>query len=175
MSLDSSRPVVYIIYIQLCGLTNYRVVDIIIVPSLVIMGRVPRSYVPPLKIIISINGTDRHLNSVREFFQNCFYKQYLRGIIILKDSRRYHEMSVNKKDLFDLIEQLPDSAQRSAYDYLNFLVHDHEEKLDWEQLSRLAPDSVPLSEEEKQQLNSKEGFITGEEVKREFNLQIDLP
>jgi arylamine N-acetyltransferase len=84
-------------------------------------------------------------------------------------------MSVNKKDLFDLIEQLPDSAQRSAYDYLNFLVHDHEEKLDWEQLSRLAPDSVPLSEEEKQQLNSKEGFITGEEVKREFNLQIDLP
>jgi len=84
-------------------------------------------------------------------------------------------MSINKKDLIDLIEQLPDSAQRSAYDYLNFLVYDNVTRPDWDEIARIEPDTIPLSEEEQRQLGSKEGFITGEEAKREFNLQIDLP
>ncbi len=36
-------------------------------------------------------------------------------------------------------------------------------------------DEEPLTEEELRQLNSNAGYVTGEEAKREFGLQVDLP
>ncbi|MGR5970777.1 hypothetical protein ACT7C1_33845 [Bacillus paranthracis] len=37
------------------------------------------------------------------------------------------------------------------------------------------PDHEPLSTQEIEQLNSEEGYVSGEDAKREFGLQIDLP
>lgn len=45
----------------------------------------------------------------------------------------------------------------------------------WEQIDRMEPDDMPLSEEELRQLNSNAGYVTGKDAKREFGLQIDLP
>lgn len=33
---------------------------------------------------------------------------------------------------------------------------------DWDDIARMEPDAIPLSEEEERQLGAKEGFITGE-------------
>lgn len=45
----------------------------------------------------------------------------------------------------------------------------------WKDIDELESDDEPLTEEEIEQLNSEEGFISGEDAKREFGLQIDLP
>lgn len=45
----------------------------------------------------------------------------------------------------------------------------------WEQIDQADPDDEPLSKEELRQLNSDAGYVTGEEAKREFGLQVDLP
>lgn len=47
--------------------------------------------------------------------------------------------------------------------------------LTWDEIEKLEPDNKPLSEEEKRQLTSPREYITGEEAKREFGLQVDLP
>jgi len=39
----------------------------------------------------------------------------------------------------------------------------------------LKSDNKPLDEEELKQLESKEGYISAEDAKREFGLQVDLP
>lgn len=44
----------------------------------------------------------------------------------------------------------------------------------WEQIDQADPDDEPLSEEELRQINSDNGYVTGEEAKREFGLQVDL-
>ena len=37
------------------------------------------------------------------------------------------------------------------------------------------PDYEPLSKQELKQLNSEEGYVSGEDAKIEFGLQADLP
>jgi uncharacterized short protein YbdD (DUF466 family) len=56
-------------------------------------------------------------------------------------------MKVRKDDIHNLVEHLPESE----------------------------PDEEPSTEEELHQLNSDTGYVTGEETKREFGLQADLP
>lgn len=82
-------------------------------------------------------------------------------------------MAKNNDDLIRLFERLPENAKQSALDYIQYL--SVKERPNWNEISKLDPDDSPLSEEEKQQLSSKEGFTTGEEAKREFNLKVDLP
>lgn len=82
-------------------------------------------------------------------------------------------MAVNKEEAIKLFEQLPESAQQSAFDFMKYL--SDRDRPDWEEIAQLEPDQIPLSEEEERQLKAREGFITGEDAKREFNLQADLP
>lgn len=48
-------------------------------------------------------------------------------------------MAINKDDVLKLFEQLPDSAQRSAYDYLQYLSIKHK-RLDWNEIELLPSD-----------------------------------
>lgn len=83
-------------------------------------------------------------------------------------------MSISNDDLVNLINVLPEEAKRSVYDFVKFLAAGNS-RPDWDEILKMEPDDVPLSEEELRQLNSDAGFVTGEEAKREFGLQVDLP
>ncbi|MCI0184958.1 hypothetical protein [Sulfoacidibacillus ferrooxidans] len=85
-------------------------------------------------------------------------------------------MVVRKDDLYNLIERLQEPDQKTAFDFLQYLVERSNKKpLSWEEIDRLKPDDEPLSEEELRQLNSDAGYVSGEAAKREFGLQVDLP
>ncbi|WP_019639317.1 hypothetical protein [Paenibacillus fonticola] len=81
-------------------------------------------------------------------------------------------MSVSKDRIWQIFERLPETAQQSAYDYLQYLSIKHNQ-LDWDEIKQLAPDEVPLSEEEQRQLNSDSGFMSWEEAMNELNLPTD--
>lgn len=82
-------------------------------------------------------------------------------------------MAIKKEDVIRLFEQLPEKSKQSAFDYIQYLYV--QDRPDWDDISKSDPDDTPLSEEELQQLGADEGFVTGEEAKREFNLKTDLP
>ncbi|RAU93875.1 hypothetical protein [Paenibacillus sp. YN15] len=81
-------------------------------------------------------------------------------------------MAVDKDKVLKLFEQLPEIAQQSAYDYLQYLSLKHD-RLDWEKIEKMEPDEIALSEEEQRQLNSNEGFMSWEEAMHELNLPTD--
>ena len=85
-------------------------------------------------------------------------------------------MIVSKDDLHNLIERLQEPDQKTVFDFLQFLIERSERKLlSWEEIDRQEPDDEPLSEEELRQLKSDAGYVSGEDAKREFGLQVDLP
>lgn len=85
-------------------------------------------------------------------------------------------MVVRKDDLHNLIERLPEPDQKTVFDFLQYLVERSNRKpLTWDEIDAQEPDDEPLSEEELRQLNSDGGYVSGEEAKREFGLQVDLP
>lgn len=83
-------------------------------------------------------------------------------------------MAVNKEKKFlDLFHNLSETEQISTLDFMEFLAErQHRNALErfYEELSET---DEPLSKEMLEQLNSKEGLVTREEAKHEFNL--DLP
>lgn len=81
-------------------------------------------------------------------------------------------MAVKKEKLLKIFDLLPESAQQSAYDYIQFLSEKHG-CLDWDDIAKLEPDKETLSEEEKKQLNSDAGFMSWEEAMNELNLPTD--
>lgn len=80
-----------------------------------------------------------------------------------------------KEDLYKLIDHLNERDQNTAYDFLRYLIDRSENKMGWDEISRLEPDNEPLSDEEPIQLKASTEFVSGEEAKREFVLQVDLP
>lgn len=85
-------------------------------------------------------------------------------------------MVVRKDDLYSLIERLQEPDQKTAFDFLQYLIERSERKpLSWEEIDRQEPDDEPLTEEELRQLKSDGGYVSGEDAKREFGLQVDLP
>lgn len=84
-------------------------------------------------------------------------------------------MAIQKEELIRLIDKLQKDDQKTVYDFIQFLVKRSEKPAFWEDIDSADPDDEPLTEEELHQLNSKEGYLKGEEVKREFGLQVDLP
>ncbi|OPG16686.1 hypothetical protein [Ferroacidibacillus organovorans] len=85
-------------------------------------------------------------------------------------------MVVHKNDLHNLVERLYGSDQKTAFDFLQYLVErPSKNTLTWDEIDAQEPDDEPLSEEELRQLNSDTGYVSGEEAKREFGLQVDLP
>ncbi|MDR3583882.1 MAG: hypothetical protein P4L59_00985 [Desulfosporosinus sp.] len=83
-------------------------------------------------------------------------------------------MAISNDDIFKLVNILPEEAKQTAYDFLKSLTIGHT-RPDWDEIEQMEPDDIPLSDEELRQLNSDAGFVTGEEAKREFGLQVDLP
>jgi hypothetical protein len=81
-------------------------------------------------------------------------------------------MAINKEAVIRLFEQLPETAQQSALDYLQFLSKQHS-RLDWNDIAKLDPDDEPLSDEETKQLDSKLGFMSWEEAMNELDLPTD--
>ncbi|MFC0297767.1 hypothetical protein [Geobacillus jurassicus] len=83
-------------------------------------------------------------------------------------------LAVHKQMLYELIDQLNESDHQTAYDFLTYLLdRARRERLVWEQIDET--DEEGLTEEERQQLQSDEGYIAGRDAKREFGLQVDLP
>jgi hypothetical protein len=82
-------------------------------------------------------------------------------------------MSISNNDLIKMIEGLPKEAKQSAYDYLKFLSV-HHSRPDWDEIDRMDPDDIPLSEEEERQLKSNSEFVTWEEAMRELDLPTGL-
>ena len=71
-------------------------------------------------------------------------------------------MAVDKHDLIKLIERLPNEANQSAFDYLNYLSICH--RPDWNEIALMEPDDIPLSAEEEQQMKDSTEFISWEEA-----------
>jgi hypothetical protein len=84
-------------------------------------------------------------------------------------------MAIQKDDLIRLIDKLQKNDQKSVCDFIQFLVKRSEKSVFWEGIDSTDPDDEPLTEEELQQLSSKEGYLKGEEARHEFGLQVDLP
>ncbi|WP_223070440.1 hypothetical protein [Paenibacillus caui] len=85
-------------------------------------------------------------------------------------------MVVRKDDLHSLVERLQEPDQKTALDFLQYLIDRSERNpLSWEEIDRQEPDEEPLTEEELRQLKSDAGYVSGEVAKREFGLQVDLP
>ncbi|GGN55550.1 hypothetical protein [Oceanobacillus indicireducens] len=71
-----------------------------------------------------------------------------------------------------MVKNLPQSAKKSAYDYLKYLTISHV-RPNWEEIMELEPDETPLSEEEKRQLKNNSEFVSWEEAMDELNLPTD--
>lgn len=85
-------------------------------------------------------------------------------------------MVVRKEDIHNLVERLGEHDQKTAFDFLQYLLERSERKpAGWAKIDKAKPDEEPLTEEELRQLKSDAGYVTGEEAKREFGLQVDLP
>ncbi|MFT4139820.1 MAG: hypothetical protein QM671_12570 [Bacillus sp. (in: firmicutes)] len=85
-------------------------------------------------------------------------------------------MAIRKDELYQLIDRLDRQDEKAAFDFLEFLVQRSKKKPnDWEKIDIANPDYEPLSTQELEQLNNEEGYVSGEDAKREFGLQIDLP
>jgi hypothetical protein len=81
-----------------------------------------------------------------------------------------------ENDLNRLYNQLPKQTQKNIIDYLEFLVQKNKStdllKATWNDIPEV---DEPLTAEEEKILQEKGEYLTGEEAKREFKLQIDLP
>ena len=86
-------------------------------------------------------------------------------------------MAIRKDDLYKLVDNLNSEDKKAAFDFMQFLVERSKrgKPQSWHDIDQLESDDEPLTEEELEQLNSDEGFISGEDAKREFGLQVDLP
>lgn len=60
-------------------------------------------------------------------------------------------MAIRNENLYKLIENLPEAAKKSAYDYLKYINHTHNYP-EWEEIMQMDPDEFELSKEEERQL-----------------------
>lgn len=84
-------------------------------------------------------------------------------------------MVVRKDELHILVERLQEHDQKTVYEFLQYLIERSERKLTgWAEIDKAKPDEEPLTEKELHHLKSDDGYVTGEEAKHEFGLQVDL-
>lgn len=82
-------------------------------------------------------------------------------------------MATRNEELYKLIENLPEAAKKSAYDYLKYLSFAHK-RPDWEEIMKMKPDEFDLSEEEERQLRKNSDFVSWEDAMSEFELSTDI-
>jgi len=85
-------------------------------------------------------------------------------------------MAIRKGDLYKMVESLSAEDKKAAFDFIEFLIERSKNKKpeSWQKIDELEGDNDPLTEEELKQLESKDGYISGEDAKRELGLQVDL-
>ena len=81
-------------------------------------------------------------------------------------------MAISNEELVDMVKKLPESAKKSAYDYLKYLTISHT-RPDWDDIMHLEPDEIPLSPEEEQQLKKNSEFVSWEDAMNELGLPTD--
>ncbi|WP_106497236.1 hypothetical protein [Lentibacillus sp. Marseille-P4043] len=86
-------------------------------------------------------------------------------------------MAIRKEDLYRMVESLSNEDKKAAFDFMEFLIERSKNKKpeSWQRIDESESDKEPLTEEEHKQLESEEGYISGEDAKHEFGLQVDLP
>ena len=85
-------------------------------------------------------------------------------------------MAIHKEELYRLVDRLDQKDEKAAFDFLEFLIERSKKtSKDWETIDKAEPEHEPLSKQELEQLNSEEGYVSGEDAKIEFGLQVDLP
>lgn len=86
-------------------------------------------------------------------------------------------MAIYKEDLYKMVESLSNEDKKTAFDFMEFLIERSKNKKpeSWQKIDELEADTESLTKEERQQYESKEGYISGEDAKREFGIQVDLP
>lgn len=72
-------------------------------------------------------------------------------------------LSIRKEDLHRLIDRLDEKNQRTAYDFLRYLID--RQKDPYYEINQREPDDIPMSQEELEQFNDND-FVPWEEVKR---------
>lgn len=82
-------------------------------------------------------------------------------------------MAVDKHKVLQMFEQLTESAQQSAFDFIQYFSA-KQNQLDWDDIAKLEQDAEPLSKEEERQLHSESGFMSWEEAMNELNLPTDM-
>lgn len=86
-------------------------------------------------------------------------------------------MAIRKEDLFKLVESLNNEDKKVAFDFMEFLIErsNKQKPESWKRIDELDSDREPLTKEESQQLEDEEGYVLGEDAKREYGLRVDLP
>lgn len=86
-------------------------------------------------------------------------------------------MAIHKEDLFKMIESLSNEDKKTAFDFIKFLIERSKNKKpeSWQMIDELEADSEALAKEEREQYEREAGYISGEDAKYEFGLQVDLP
>ncbi len=90
-------------------------------------------------------------------------------------SKVVYTVAIQKEELYRLFEHLSQEDKKTAFDFMQFLIErSKKERLkSWEEIDQSENDIEPLTKEEIEQLNSDEGYISGEEAKREYGLQVE--
>lgn len=81
-------------------------------------------------------------------------------------------MTISNEELVEMVKKLPQSAKKSAYDYLKYLTMSHT-RPNWDEIMKLDPDDTLLTEEEESQLKNNSEFVSWEEALNELNLPTD--
>lgn len=86
-------------------------------------------------------------------------------------------MVIRKEDLYRMVESLNNEDKKVAFDFMEFLIERsrNQKPKSWKNIDELESDNEPLTKGEIKQKESEEGYISGEDAKREFGLQVDLP
>lgn len=86
------------------------------------------------------------------------------------------EMAIHKEDLYRMLDSLSNEDKKATLDFIEFLIERSKKQKPkpWQKIDELESDNESLTKEEVKQLESEEGYITGEDAKREFGLQVDL-
>ncbi len=90
------------------------------------------------------------------------------------DKKGVIRISISNDDLYKLVNILLEETKQSAYDYLRFLAIGNV-RPDWDEIMKMEPDDIPLSAEEKKQLQSNNNkFMSLEDAIKGLNLQSTL-
>jgi hypothetical protein len=86
-------------------------------------------------------------------------------------------VAIRKDDLLKMVESLSNEDKKAAFDFMEFLIERSKKKKPkaWQEIDELQSDDEKFNEQELEQLENEDGYISGEDAKREFGLQVDLP